>query len=75
LRKTLSRGQFKRLAQALSLAYGLEVLIILKDLWGLEENEVQNVAQWTARALVRAAVSEAAAAKRKQPGKSRSRRG
>jgi AcrR family transcriptional regulator len=75
LRKTLSRGQFKRLAQALSLAYGLEVLIILKDLWGLEENEVQNVAQWTARALVRAAVSEAAAAKRKQQGKSRSRRG
>jgi AcrR family transcriptional regulator len=52
LKKTLPRGQFKRLAQALSLAYGLEVLIILKDLWGLEENEMQNVAQWTARALV-----------------------
>jgi AcrR family transcriptional regulator len=75
LKKTLPRGQFKRLAQALSLAYGLEVLVILKDLWGLEEKEMQNVAQWTARALVRAAVSEAAAAKRKQQGKSRSRRG
>jgi AcrR family transcriptional regulator len=70
LRKTLPRAQFRRLAQALSLVYGLEVLIILKDLWGLEEKETANVAQWAARALVKAAVSEAAG-KRKQQEKSR----
>jgi AcrR family transcriptional regulator len=74
LRKTLPRRQFQRLAQALSLTYGLEVLIILKDLWGLEDNETQSVAQWAAHALVRAAVSEAAATKRKQQGKSRARK-
>jgi AcrR family transcriptional regulator len=74
LKKTLPRRQFLRLAQALSLVYGLEAVIILKDLWGLEEREMQNVAQWAAQALVRAAVNEAAAAKRKQKGKARTRR-
>ena len=69
LRKTLPRRQFQRLAQALSLVYGLEAVIILKDLWGLEDRETRNVAQWAAQALVRAAVNEAAAAKRKQLGK------
>jgi AcrR family transcriptional regulator len=58
LRGTLSRKQFQRLAKSLSLVYGLEVLTILKDLWGLEFAEVQDVAQWTARALIRAAVEE-----------------
>jgi len=66
LKKTLPRAQFQRLAKALSLVYGLEVLIILKDLWGLDPSEVQNVAQWTAQALVRSAVTEAAAKRRQQ---------
>lgn len=61
LRKTLSRKAFARLAKALSLTYGLEVLIILKDLWGLEADEMQDVAIWAGRALVRSAVAEAAA--------------
>lgn len=72
LKKTLPRAQFQRLAQALSLTYGIETLIVLRDLWGLSEKEMAGVAQWTARALIRAAVSEAAS-KRKQMEKSRSR--
>ena len=59
LRGTLSKAQFARLAKALSLVYGLEVLIILKDLWGLKAAETQSVATWAGRALVRAAVAEA----------------
>jgi AcrR family transcriptional regulator len=74
LRKALPRKQFQRLAMALSLTYGLEAIIILKDLWGLEADEVQDISQWAARALVKAAVSEAAQ-KRKQLEKSRARRG
>jgi AcrR family transcriptional regulator len=66
LKKTLPRRQFQRLAQALSLTYGLEVLVILQDLWGLEPRDVQSVAQWSARALVRAAISEARSAKRQR---------
>jgi AcrR family transcriptional regulator len=61
LRSTLPEPQFKRLAQALSLTYGLEVLIILQDIWGLAFGETREVALWAARALVRAAVSEAEA--------------
>jgi hypothetical protein len=60
LRKTLPRKAFARLAKALSLTYGLEVLIILKDLWGLEADEMQEVAVWAGRALVRTAIAEAA---------------
>jgi AcrR family transcriptional regulator len=74
LKKTLPRRQFQRLAQALSLTYGLEALIILQDLWGLEPREVQNVTQWAAAALVRAALSEARATQR-QRKKTQARKG
>jgi AcrR family transcriptional regulator len=60
LRNTLPKKQFQRLARALSLVYGLEVLIVLKDLWGLEFEETRSVALWAAGALVRTAVAEAA---------------
>lgn len=55
----LTKPQFARLARALSLVYGLEVLIVLKDLWGLKPREVQSVATWAGRALVSAALAEA----------------
>jgi len=73
LRKTMPKKQFERLAQALSLVYGLEVLIVLKDLWGLEFEQTRSVALWTAHALVRTAVAEAAQpkpARRAKGGKS-----
>lgn len=60
LRSTLPEPQFKRLAQALSLTYGLEVLIVLKDIWGLAFDETREVALWAANALVRAAMAESA---------------
>lgn len=63
LRNVLPKEAFSRLAKALSLTYGLEVLIILKDLWGLEQKEVQNVAVWAGRAMVKSAIAEAASAK------------
>jgi len=61
LRETLGEARFLRLAQALSLTYGLEVLVVLKDIWGLAFEETREVAQWAAAALVRAAIAEAAA--------------
>ena len=63
LRKRLGAAQFSRLAKALSLTYGLEVLIVLKDLWGLDSKEMQRVARWAARSLVQAALLEADALK------------
>jgi hypothetical protein len=58
LKGRLSRDQFKRLAQALSLIFGVEVLIVLKDIWGLDSRRTLSVAQWAAGALVRAAIAE-----------------
>jgi AcrR family transcriptional regulator len=60
LRGSLPAAHFERLAQALSLVFGVEVLIVLKDMWGLDGGETAAVAQWAASALVRAAVAEAA---------------
>lgn len=52
LRARLSTGHFDRLAQALSLVFGVEVLIVLKDIWGLDSVAARDVAQWAAAALV-----------------------
>lgn len=59
----LPQAQLERLAQALSLVFGVEVLTVLKDIWGLGSQEAQSVAQWAASALVGAALQEDAAAK------------
>ena len=61
----LGPKKIDRLAQALSLVFGVEVLTVLKDIWGLDGQETQSVAQWAASALVRAALEEDADAKLK----------
>lgn len=59
LRDKLTEAQFNRLAKALSLIFGIEVILVLKDIWKVDVDEMQDVATWTARALVRAALAEA----------------
>mgnify|MGYP001549872678 CR=1 FL=1 len=59
LREELGNKRFLRLARALSLTYGLEVLVVLKDMWGLSSRQMQDTARWAARALVEAALNEA----------------
>ncbi len=54
-----SEPAFARLAQALSLIFGVEVLIVLKDMWGLDGKDTLSVAQWAARSMVQAAIAEA----------------
>ena len=65
LKGRLKPKKIDRLAQALSLVFGVEVLTVLKDIWGLDGQETQSVAQWAASALVRAALEEDADAKLK----------
>ncbi|MBX3532383.1 MAG: TetR/AcrR family transcriptional regulator [Rhizobiaceae bacterium] len=55
LRGRLPRGRIDHLAQALSLFFGIEALVVLKDIWGLEQSEAEAVATWAAGALVAAA--------------------
>jgi AcrR family transcriptional regulator len=59
LRKRLGKAAFDRLTQSLSLIFGSEALVVLKDIWRLDATEVREVAIWAAHALVRTAVAEA----------------
>ena len=47
-----------RLHKALSVAYGIESFIILKDIWGLPDREVEGIVLWMADALIEAALRE-----------------
>lgn len=58
LRGKLPSDRFDRLAQALSLVFGVEVLIVLKDIWGLDGESTRSVAQWAAAALVSTAMRD-----------------
>ena len=49
----------KRLHRALSVVYGIESFVILKDIWGLPDREVESIALWMADALIDAALREA----------------
>ncbi|WP_223870603.1 TetR/AcrR family transcriptional regulator, partial [Burkholderia pseudomallei] len=42
----------ERLAQALSLLYGTEAMVVLKDIWGLDFRQFMNVIKWMSSALV-----------------------
>ena len=50
-----------RLHQALTVVYGIETYMVLKDIWGLSDRAVEKVALWMADALVAAALAEGAA--------------
>ena len=51
-----------RLHRALSVVYGIEPYVILKDIWGLPDREVDRIALWMADALIDAALRDASAA-------------
>jgi hypothetical protein len=55
LEKKLSRQTLERLTKALSVVYGIEFYIVLKDIWGCTDDEVEKIALWAVSALVDAA--------------------
>jgi AcrR family transcriptional regulator len=59
LRGRLPPADFDRLRQALSLIFGTEAFVVLKDIWGLDGEDARDVALWAAHALVRTAAAEA----------------
>jgi AcrR family transcriptional regulator len=56
-RGTLSPAALRRLTIGLSLIVGAESLVVLRDIWGLEETEAKEVARWIARTLTQATVN------------------
>ncbi len=63
-----------RLHHALSVVYGIEPYIILKDIWGLRDREVERTALWMADALIDAALRDAGVAATNQAGAPKPRR-
>ena len=77
LKSRLTRSGFERLTQSLSLVFGTEAFVVLKDIWGLDRKRAEEVALWTCHALIQAAVAgegnatskvAASAGKRKKNG-------
>jgi AcrR family transcriptional regulator len=60
LAPTLPAAVRDRLHRALSVVYGIEPYMILKDIWGLPDREVERIALWMADALIDAAQRDAA---------------
>jgi AcrR family transcriptional regulator len=59
LRRQVGTQTFDKLTQSLSLIFGVEAIIVLKDICGLGDEGVRDVALWAAHALVGAAIAEA----------------
>jgi AcrR family transcriptional regulator len=55
----MSAAVRNRLHHALSVVYGIEPYVILKDIWGLGDREVERTALWMADALIDAALRDA----------------
>ena len=60
LRAVLRPGDFDRLLKALSVIYGIEIYVVLKDIWGASDREVEAIARWMLEALVAKALAGAA---------------
>jgi AcrR family transcriptional regulator len=58
LRPRLSRRSFDRLVRALSVVYGIEAYVVLRDIWGAGDREIEAIALWMAHVLVDATMAE-----------------
>jgi len=65
LEKVLGKARFRKLVLSLSVIYGIEPYVVLKDIWGLEARDVEVISRWMADALIAAALAEVKAAPRR----------
>ena len=71
LRPSLGEDGFDRLLKALSIIYGIEIYVVLKDIWGASNREVEAIARWMLEAIVAAALAETKAADAKKAARRR----
>ncbi len=55
----LPPAESDRLLKALSLIYGIEIYVVLKDIWGAGDREVEALARWMLDAILSAALRDA----------------
>lgn len=59
LKERMSAAEWNRMNHAFSLIYGSEVFLVLKDIWGLESQQILDVVRWMGKAIVRQSEEEA----------------
>jgi AcrR family transcriptional regulator len=57
LRGEIPDAEFDRLTKALSLLFGIEAIIVLKDIWGADAEDTQDVVLWAADLLITGAMA------------------
>jgi len=72
LKSQMSDSKYRRLLCALSMVFGIEPYVVLKDIWGCSDRQVQATARWMADALIDAAL--AGAEPRSRPARAAKRR-
>ncbi len=68
LKKELGAAGYRRLLASLSIIYGVESYVVLKDIWGTNNRETYEVTRWMMNALVTASINEANASREKTRG-------
>ena len=58
VRERMDEESFERLVAAMCLCVGIESLVVLRDVCGLDTKEAEGVARWAAFALLRAGLGE-----------------
>jgi AcrR family transcriptional regulator len=59
LRDEISTHRFDQLVQGLSLLFGIESIVVLKDINGLNSKKTQSVTRWAASAMLQMTLNEA----------------
>jgi hypothetical protein len=67
LAATLGPDAYDRLLKALSLIYGIESYVVLRDIWGSSYRDVEAVARFMLEALIESALRQAPAGGRPAP--------
>ena len=75
MRAELGAAGFERLLKALSLIYGIEIYVVMKDIWGAPDREIEALARWMLDAIVSAALRDARAQRRAGKAKGRAHGG
>jgi AcrR family transcriptional regulator len=56
VRQQLGEPRFERLVSAMALVVGIEALLVLRDIRGLDPAEIEDVSKWAAHALLQASL-------------------
>lgn len=59
LNDELSPELMQRVVRSLSLVYGSEIFLVMKDIWGCHNDELEDIGKWIAKAIVRQAREDA----------------